>query len=238
MADQQIATILIPCLVIQYNNQKYINNEQVIGQTLDVPCRNVIIDEVGYWATPVKDYGIFTWLQYQLQVDDNGPVPQPTFDSFAIFRVRDKLTESSWWIYGTKEQFIQSCSTCCGSGAVPMPGIDGAFILSVAPCQILCDNPVGSSYQAIFGIPTNIQGHERFFPYGSYNNVALPAASGAGYSTVAALLVFLNANWSAVGTPSAGFVWTASNDGLTLFATGGFLNDSLCVVVSIIGGSS
>lgn len=241
MADSQIATILIPCLVVQLNNQQYLGNNQVdniIGQTLDVPCRNVIVDEVAYWATPIKDSGIFTKLQYQLVTDDNGAVPIPTFDSFQVIRVRDKLTEYTWWIYGSRDNFLNSCNTCCGAGTVPMPGIDGAFLPMIAPCQTLCDitNAQGQ-YQMIFGLP-NLLGHEVFFPYGSYNNVALPTASGAGYSTVTLLLAYLNSTWSAVGTPSAGFVWTASADQKTLIVTGGFLSDSICVVVTTIGTSS
>lgn len=238
MADSQIATILVPCLVIQLNNQQFIENEQVIGQTLDVPCRNVIIDEIGYWGVPVKDYGIFTKIQWMLMRENNSVVvPQPTFDSFMVFRVRDKLTDYTWWIYGTKDQFLNSCATCCGAGSVSMPGIDGQFAPAIAPCQQLCEIKNGSgAYQAIFGIP-NILGPDTFFPYGSYNNVAFPTASGAGYATVALLLTYLNATWQNTGG-SGTLVWTATADGLTLIATGGALSDSICVVISRIGPSS
>lgn len=232
MADSQIATILIPALVIQLNNQKFIENEEVIGQTLDVPCRNVIIDEIGYWAVPVKDYGVFTTLQYILK-RENGliDVPKPTFDSFSIFWVRDKLAGFTWWIYGTRDQFLNSCNTCCGAGAVPMPGIDGGFLPMIAPCQNLCDIRNGTGqYQSIWGLPTLV-GSETYFPYGSYNNVAFPTASGAGYATVTLLLAYLNATWNQ-------FVWTATPDNKTLIATGGSLNDSVCVVVTMIGPSS
>ncbi len=232
MADAQIATVLIPCLVIQLNNQKFIENEQVIGQTLDVPCRNALIDEIGYWAVPIKDNGIFTTLQYILMVDNGRvSVPQPTFDSFPIFRVRDKLSGYNWWIYGTKDNFLNSCNS---SGVVPMPGIDGQFVPMIAPCQLLCDLQNSSgAYQAIFALPTLV-GHEALYPYGSYNNVAWATASGAGYATPAALLTYLNTTWTQGGTVS----WSLTADNMTLIATGGALGDQNCTVITTIGPSS
>jgi hypothetical protein len=241
MADAQIATILIPCLVIQFNNQQFIETTeagiQVIGQTLDVPCRNSIPSDIGYWAVPVKDAGIFTRLQFMLMRENNSvTIQQPTFDSFPVFTVNDKMNNNTWWIYGTKDQFLNSCNTCCGAGTVPMPGIDGAFLPLIAPCQQFCNVPAtsGGALQAYFGIPNVYGGSDTFFPYGSYNNVAFSAASGSGYATVTLLLAFLNANWTQTGT----ITWTATPDGLTLIATGGALNDSICIVVARIGPSS
>jgi hypothetical protein len=241
MADAQIATVLIPCLVVQYNNQEFVENGTIIGQTLDVPCRNVDIGEVGYWCIPTKSSGIFVRFTYQLQVEkgQNGRfnVPQPTFDSFSVFRVTDKETRKTWWIYGTKEQFINSCSTCCGSATSPMPGIDGQFAPLIAPCQIFCDifKPGSTSiYRTIWGIP-NVYGPDAFFPVGSYNNVPFAVApSGSGYATPTLLLAFLNANWTQGGI----LTWSTSADGLTLFADGGLLSDSLCIGIFRIGPSS
>lgn len=238
MADPQISTILIPALVVQMNQQQFVQNGLFKPQTLDVPCRSVLPDDVGYWAIPVKDEGIFSKLQFVLQKENGVTIPQPTFDSFQVFRLRDKLSGYTWWIYGTRDNWLNSCATCCGVASVPMPGIDGGFAPLIAPCQTLCEiKDVNGNYQAIFGIP-NVIGHEMLFPYGSYNNAALPTASGSGYANVTALLVFLNASWKTVGTPNANFTWTASTDGQTLFGTGGFLSDSLCVTVTLIGGSS
>lgn len=238
MADPQIGTVLVPCLVIQYNNQQFIQGDQIVGQTLDVPCRNVIPDEIGYWGVPVKDDGVFEVIQWILMVDQKGlAVPPPTFDSFQAFRVRDKNSGNTWWIYGTQPQFISACSTCCGVAAIPMPGIDGQVVLSIAPCQLLCDITNSSgAYQAIMGIP-NVLGPDTFFPFGSFNNTAFPTASGAGYATVALLLTYLNANYTNTGGSGA-LVWTASADGLTLIMTGGKKGDSVCVVIARIGPSS
>ena len=232
----QISTVTVPCLVIQLNNTIIIHNDQVIGQVLQVPCRNDFQDDPNYWLVPVKDSGIFTTLTPVPAVGQYGDIP-PTFDSIPAFRVRDKLSGYTWWCYGTNEDFTASCGTCCGSSAIPMPGADGSIIIKIAPCDTLCIADVNGNYYSVTGLPTLV-GSEKYFPYGAYNNVALPAASGAGYSTPAALLVFLNANWTNQGSPNAKFVWTLSADSITLIATGGFFNDSLCVVITTVGASS
>jgi len=218
---EQIATVLIPCYVVQMNNQVFITDDEIIGQILEVPCRNALIDDVAYWAVPVKDFGIFTTLDYILAVD--GDASPPTFDSFKVVRVRDKLSGNAWWIYGTKTDFVTSCSTCCDSPAIPMPGTSGTFVIRIQPCQDVCVVNGSGAFVTTWGLPSLGAG-QSYFPFGSYNNAPLFPGAGNGYSTVAALLVFMNLRW----TP---FVWTATPDNLTLFGTGGSLNDSLCVTV-------
>lgn len=217
----QIATILIPCYVVQMNNQIFITGDQVVGQILDVPCRNALIDDVPYWAVPVKDAGIFTTLDYILATGANAA--PPTYDSFLVVRVRDKLSGNAWWVYGTKDNFYTSCSTCCDSPPIPMPGTSGTFVIRVEPCQDVC--PINSlgTLGTVWGLPTLLAG-QTYFAFGSYNNAPLFPGAGNGYITVAALLAFLNLRWSQ-------FVWTASPDNLTLFGTGGAVGDVLCVTI-------
>ena len=65
--------------------------------------------------------GIFTGLDFELK--EGNYLAQPTFDSFSVFRIRDKISNNYWIIYGTKADLIASCSTCCdGSTPIPMPG--------------------------------------------------------------------------------------------------------------------
>jgi hypothetical protein len=220
MGDQ-IATILIPCYVVRLNNQIFMQGDTIVGQILEVPCRNVLIGEVPYWAVPVKDSGIFTTLDFILATGDN--VNPPTFDSFLTTVIRDKLSGNNWWVYGTETDFITSCSTCCDSPSIPMPGTSGTFVIRVQPCQDICVVDAQGDYQTVWGLPSLGAG-QSYFPFGSYNNAPLFPGAGNGYSTVSALLAFLNSKW----TP---FVWTASADNLTLFATGGALGDSLCVTI-------
>lgn len=234
VSTTQIGTVTVPALVISMNGVLFTdgpngyNGLDVIGKVIDVPCRDILFDNVDSWAIPIKDSGIFTGLDFELKAGTF--TDEPTFDSFTVFRIRDKFSDNYWIINGTKADLIASCSTCCdGATPIPMPGVsssaestfDGVLI---APCQemdILNDD--GDPYM-VFGLPSLDLASSRYFPYGSRNNVELTAASATGYSTVSALLSFLNTNW----TP---YVWTASDDELTLTATGGDEGDSLCVEI-------
>lgn len=231
----QIPNALIPCYVIQMNDTLFIQGDQIVGRILEIPCKNDFIDDPNYWAVPIKDSGIFTNIEY-IPVALS-PTP-PTFDSFNVFRVRDKLSGYFWIIYGTQQNFVSSCSTCCGAGTIPMPNTSvGGVVINIAPCDTLDIQNASGQYYSVTALPPLV-GSETYFPYGSYNNAALPAASGSGYGTPAALLTFLNTNWTNVGSPNATFVWTLSADSNpTLTATGGYQGDSLCIVISTIGAS-
>lgn len=225
----QISTVTVPALVISLNNFLFLdstNNETVIGKVLPVPCRDILYDNSDRWAIPVKDSGIFTTLDFEDKArvyNDLTYIPQPTFDSFTVFRIRDTKSFYEWMIYGSRADLIKSCSTCCTDGATPidMPGINPAFRLRIAPCSTInLVDESGNNY-SIFALPTLGAG-QNYFPYGSYNNVALTAATTNGYSDKTTLLSFLNTNW----TP---FVWTLVGD--TLIATGGTTSFDLCVSV-------
>lgn len=220
----QISTITIPALVISFNNVLFLdpdNSELVVGKVLSVPCRNVQYDNEDMWAIPIKDSGIFTGLDFELK---NGTyLAQPSFDSFTVFQIKDKLSNDQWVIYGSKADFMNSCATCCDSATVPMPGVSTTGILRVAPCETVNLTDASGNPYMVFGLPT-LSGLQRYYPVGSRNNVKYAGASASGYTSVALLLAFLNANW----TP---YVWTASVDGLTLTATGGAADDSLCISV-------
>lgn len=233
MADSQISRVVIPCLAIRLKNQVFINGDTgQIGRIVNVPCKDSFIDEVLWWATPVKDESIFSTIQFTLSVDTNGkPLDPPSFDSFYVQSIRDKLSNSAWMIYClTNNDFKNSCNTCCDDAAVPMPGVNGSFNPIIAPCQELCAIDAAGDIGGIFGLP-GLQNGATYHPVGSYNNNSLATANPAGYSTVAALLVFLNSQWTNVGSPNVTFVWTATPDNLTLTATGGNEGDNLCVEV-------
>lgn len=238
----QIPNALIPCYVVQMNNTVFIQGDQIIGRVLEIPCKNDFIDDPNYWAVPVKDAGIFTTLEYYPVAQYPDP---PTYDSFPVFRVRDKLSGYSWWIYGTQQNFVSSCSTCCGAGALPMPNTAGGFVINIAPCSTVgaaggyAINDLGQFYMR-FALPTLI-GSEVYYPYGSYDNVAFPTASGAGYATPTLLLAYLNTVWGNIGSPNVSIVWTLSADNLTLTATmtsGAVAGDEICVVITTVGTSA
>ncbi len=211
-------TNTIPALVIQLKDVQYLCNDGVgsIGEMQNIPC-NLQMEDAEYWAVPQKGNGIFTNLRWVLLTDSP---TAPSYDSFVCFRIYDKLTGYPIYVRGTFDEYKNSCNYCCGDAPTPMP----TDVPLIAPCQDLCEivNANGQ-YQAIFGLPQLGVG-QTYNPEGAYNNNPFPAPNPAGYSSVAALLVFLNANWNP-------FTWTASSDGLTLVATGGNLGDTVCGII-------
>lgn len=230
MPDSQIATIVIPCLVIQENNQQFITDNTITGKVLNVPCRDVFIDEVLYWGVPVKGEGMFTTIQWILAT--GADADQPTFDSFLVQRIRDKDSNYTWWVYVlNKNNFKNSCATCCGNAAVSMPGVDGSFMPIIAPCQVACVVNSDDEYQNVYGLPALV-GDEAYYPVGSYNNEELfEDASANGYANISLLLSYLDSKTSNIGSPAVTITWAASSDLLTLVAIGLNYLDSLCILI-------
>lgn len=234
-----IATVSIPCAVVQQKNTVFVEDGQILPQIKNVPCREVDVDDVNYWATPVKDFGIFTSLKFTPQTDEFGnAVPVPSFDSFSVFRVRDKLKSNDWWyIVGDIDNFYASCQTCCGDDFQPMPctpnydaspGGDGCPPL-VVPCQQICDstNPDGD-FISIFAAPALGAG-QHYQGDAAYNNEELDEITAANIND---LITQMNTHWGTVGSPAATFVWT--HTGLTITGTGGFDGDEICVLIQAV----
>jgi hypothetical protein len=241
---EQIATITIPCLVLRLNNIDFINygGELVVGRVLQVPCRNVLFDNTDGWAIPIKDNGIFTAFEMVHKAGDF--LSQPTFDSIPVFRVEDKLSNSWWWIYGNKANFLQSSSTCCGDSPIPMPGTSSSVDLLVAPCQTLDNTYVDTSgnRKAVFALEALGAG-QKYYPYGGYNNVTFTAGSSSGYD-LAGLEAFLQVSWSSPSTsPAVTIAWAFVTDSngittVTATVTGSTWGDQLCVNFSLIAPSA
>lgn len=219
-----IAQVTVEALVVCRNSVQFTQTGEpdvIVGKVMQVPCRDTRYDYKEMWAIPIKDAGIFTGCDFELKAGKF--LLQPSFDSFTVFRIEDKFINDYWIVYGTIDDLTTSCNTCCAPDGtnVPMPHITDEIIIRIAPTEVVdLINDSGTPYMQ-FGLPSLGVG-ERYFPYGSLNNVALPPASSSGYTTVAALLVFLNASW----TP---YVWTATSDQITLTATGGSANAVLGV---------
>lgn len=216
-----IANVTVPAPVIQLNNDQYLVDGQFQPRTLNVPCGiNSLVDANEWWATPVKDFGVTTILQMIPKLDDN--VAQPTPDSITVIKVSDKYTPFwTWWIVCSLEDYYNACATCCGDEPenIPEPALP-----IIVPCQYICNSTnAEGEYISIFGFPPD---DGEFWGYGQYNGVDLPTIHSP---TKAGLVVLMNAQWGSIGTPTATFVWTESNDILT--ATGGFAEDSICVLI-------
>lgn len=223
-----IAQVTVEALVVCRNSVQFTLTSEpdtIVGKVMQVPCRDIRYDYQNMWAVPIKDSGIFTGCNFVLKANNN--VAQPTFDSFTVFRIEDKLTNDFWFVYGTTDDLTTSCNTCCGDDAIAMPHVDNVVIERIAPTETIDLLNDSDDPYMVFGLPSLGAG-QTYFPYGSLNNVALANANAAGYANTTTLLSFLNSNWT-------GFVWTVTADHLTLIATGGTTGDILGVnVIPII----
>lgn len=223
----QISNVLIPCFCVQLNNQQFVSDTGVIGKIINVPCKEMLLEEDLYWCTPVNDFGIFQQLQFRLALGENALAP--TFDSFLVQRIKDKLSNFTWWIYvKTSSDFANSANTVSTQASIPMPGVDGSFNPVIATSQILCSlSHSNKSIGGVFGLPVISTG-QKYYANGSYNNTPFPSYV-PGFSDVPTLLAYLNSNWTNIGNPSTNFTWSVSGDNITLIATGGNAGDLLSV---------
>ena len=215
------------------------DEEKTVGKVLSIPCRSIDEDSTGdVWAVPVKDHGVFTGLTFVFKKGPFATTP-PSYDSKTAFRIWDKITEElEWYVLGSRTDFFTSCSTCCASinsSYVPMPGVnsDGTpnLVWRIAPIIELGDMTDGSGNMiSYWGIPTLNTGYN-YFPYGSYNNIAFPDAPTTGFSTPAALLAWVQANCSSVGSPAVStLTWSLQSESSgigSLKAVGGNVGDTL-----------
>jgi hypothetical protein len=215
----------IPALVVQKNDSVYIATTGVtvqksggteilagVGLSTEVPtAEGGAVPDGDYWAIPTADSGIvssFTWLPYNAN-DPIGSI-QPNPMAFKCCRIMNTLASDFWYIVGTVAQYI----TADGGAALPT-----TITTLVGPCQDLGVWDANNKYFVVLALPSLSalsNTNSRYFPFGYFNGVALPAAANAGYASSAALLTFLNASWTNVGSPNSTITWTVSADGLTL----------------------
>lgn len=211
----------IPALVIRKNNTVFISTAGIsvqksggsdvvtgVGLSTEIPTAEAgAVPDSDYWATPVGE-GILTGFIYQAY-NANDPIGSiaPTVQSFKVCRIMNLKASDYWYIVGTVAQYIAAD----GGSALPT-----TITTLPAAYQKMCEFDENGKYFAIFSLPPLIAPNDRYFPFGYFNNAALPAGANAGYITSAALLTFLNANWTNLGSPVTGITWTVSADGITL----------------------
>lgn len=236
----------VSALVIQYNNDPFVDDVSLtksagnifpsgIGKTMAIPCPDStgggIIDG-DYWATPVNE-GIvsgFTFTPYNVAEVVS---TKPDVQSFAVVRISTRYSRDVYYVLGTSTQYLASCSVCCADSPILMPVAND--ITDQAPCFTICQTDADGNYFLSLGLPSLTPGVGRYYPYGYFNDVALPTASATGYVNTDTLLTFLNTavtGWAAVGT------WTVSNGSLIVTQTSGPGTDVLCAAVVDINPSA
>lgn len=232
--------------VIRFNNDSFVDDVNAaksgsahfptgIGSTKQVPCPDAqsggVIDG-DYWAIPINE-GVVADFKFTPYNVNETTSSKPTVDSFAVVRISSRLSRDVWWVQGTSVQYLASCAVCCSDSPVLMPLATGLPLQ--AGCQDLCNFDANSNYFAVLGLPTLTPGVGRYYPYGYFNNVALPAPASTGYANTTTLLTFLNTavtGWAAVGT------WSILDGVLIVTQTDGPGDDQLCAAVASINPSA
>lgn len=158
------------------------------GKSKNIPCgdNQQLLGE--HWAVPVKDGGIFRGYTYEAKT-----ATAPTYDSIAITIIQDKLTGEIYHILGTAAQL----DTACGGGAaLPL----ASTIPVVVPEFSVCADTTGA-FIWVFTPPAKTSGVYK--PYVGLNNTQPVPPPVGGLADVAAVVAWLNTNYSAAGTWSA-----------------------------------
>lgn len=228
MADN-IGTVYIPAPVVQLKDTQFLEDGVIVPQVLEVPCRNVHIDIGQYWAIPTKDNGIFTGWWYQPAATSTGAaIAKPTFDSFSVLRIRDKITDYTWWILATVTTYTGACNTCCGDDFTPIPNPD---VPVIAPCQEICDAiDDDGNYFVVFAYPELGAGQE-YQVTGSFDNVEVEIPNSTDPTD---LQSNLNSDFTGVGdeSPPISITWIVADGVITgTLQDGRGLGSSLCLSV-------
>lgn len=234
-----MAATFISALVIKHNNNVFISDTGVVGQTMSIPTPGAAggVDIADYWAVPITDYGIFTGFNFEpATADDTTP---PTIDSFHVFRLIGRLGNDWYYIRGKTTSttvsdygYIQAAADaeCCESPARSLP----TSIPVINGCQLMCEWDSNGLYFALWGLPS-LSGNLRYLAYGYFNNVALAALGvSTGYTSGATLATAMNTAWSA----TVGGTFAFANNVMKLTQTAGPGTDVICVTIGTVNPSA
>lgn len=184
----------------------------VIGSALPVlsiPFTDLkVIGE--FWATPVKDGGIVRGWKYTT----TSGVTIPTPDSFKVTKIEDRLNAETY-VVAADQSAVEGAAAgdTLASNTIPVP----------IPESNVCINAAGN-YVHIWQAPTKT-GSQEYKANVLVDNVQAVAPLSTGHASVAAMVTWLNTNYSAAGT------WaTPSGTLVTLTST---LNKSVGLVVTV-----
>lgn len=235
-----MASTYIPGLVIKHNNDVYLTPDLLVGIIDDIPTPGAGgVPDGNFWAVPINNYGVVTGFNFE--PTSASSTAAPTTQSFHVFRLTTRFGNDVWYVRGStttntgaspdEAGYIQASqdAECCDGTPAVLP----TDVPDLAPCQEMCEWNAAGLYFAIFQLPQLTGTTPRYYPYGSFNGVALTAATATGYATSGTLLTFLNSGaWGAIGT------WTYANGSLQVTQAAGPGTDVICVNIIAINPSA
>lgn len=162
------------------------------GKTLPIPCGTAAITGVDQWATPIKT-PYFQGFQYT--ISDT----QPTYDSLPCFKVTNTITNDWYMVLGNNAAYAAACNACCDTS--PAPSLVYTPLIDIPSCQETCTTD-GTNYDAFFAVPAEAMlGSGKYVARVELNGgVVVQQTFAAGSASIAALVAYLNANATSVGT--------------------------------------
>lgn len=161
--------------------------------------KNICCDQtVGgtFWRAPVLNIdGSIAYYSMTPILNDDGTELPPTTDSYKVVEVNACGVLATVAIDNAQTSAIlaTACNICCGDAPVDLDVTIPSPIIEVRPCADAAgDRKVSVAYPAGASLALS----------GTFDGVAgTPAASGGNpHASGAAILIWLNANWSAYGT--------------------------------------
>lgn len=239
-----MAATFLSALVIKHMNDVYLNPATLaVGSIMSIPTPGAGgVPDGDFWAQPITGNGIVTGFDY-IPCAPTDAVP-PTAQSFHVFKLTNRFGNDKWVVRGITTGatsgspascgYIQASADaeCCAVSPCHLP----TDVPVLAGCHILCGWDSNSKYFTEIALPVLTLNY-RYYPYGYYNNVLLPAGTSTGYADKTALLAFLNAGtWGSIGTWTAGV--GANVNWLKVTQTSGPGTDIVCVNIILVNPSA
>mgnify|MGYP001561724059 CR=1 FL=1 len=197
--------------VLNKTDINFVNTDGSVGsiQKIPTPEGGGVIDGDN-WAIPVN-YGVYSgWIFQPYNLNNTIENVQPLY-SVAVTKISSNISSDWYYVLGTSAQYVAAAD---GGTALP---VVWPYIVhdkqELPVCQQISSQDVNGKYFASFALPTLAGNDYKYFPFGFLNGVALTTASSSGYTTLAALLTFLNTSWPSVGT------WTSPDSDQIVIAT-------------------
>ena len=161
------------------------------GKVMPIPCGTAAILGAEYWATPQKT-PYFQGFRYTISTT------APTADSFRVFKVTNSITTDYYMVMGTIEEYSAACGSCCDTSPVPTLVVDD--LTDMTSCQDTCTAD-GTNYDAFFAVSVPLAGGERYVSRVEVDGTLVNQQTyGTGSTSIANLVIYLNANAASAGT--------------------------------------
>lgn len=173
----------IKAVVVQHNTVEYPS-----GKNASIPAENTEVEGT-YWRIPVVSGGVF--LKYIYRADDGS---KPTVDSVKTVRVRNIISNDTWWVAvpdnGSYQTFADLIGVCCDDSTT-MPAVT---IPDVVIEEQGCADEDGVYHY--IAVTSALGSGEVYVGSATLNGAALASLSDAGFASLGAFETAAEAAWS------------------------------------------